>query len=107
MTKIHFVSAVVFAVLLSGCADVYDHPPPQPTTVLLKLVPADELPKDCGHPGESRVAGCFAASGFLGAPGVITMPVPREGEYAWLDVLEHEVAHANGWRHPAWQGGIE
>jgi hypothetical protein len=92
---------VSIALLAAGCApDAYTAPEAGPGVVIWVMLPAEQVPRACGHPEEPLVVGC--AHGVE----IITRP-PEPGDYALVETLNHEVDHTQGWRHPAWPGGIK
>jgi hypothetical protein len=92
-----WVIAALLSCLLGGCAaDPLIAPPTKPGVVIWRMVPQEDVAKECGYAGEGRIGGCELEGGII-----ITRP-PQAGDYSLIDTLAHEVAHAQGFTHPSW-----
>lgn len=103
VTRIGSKAAAIMTLVaaLESCSpDPYMAPPARPGYVLWQMVAADAVAAACGHPNESRVVGCEAN-------GVVTTRFPAPGDYTLIDTLAHEVSHAEGWRHQAWDEEVK
>lgn len=95
-----FLAAAIAAILLlSRCApSPYQAPPVHAGQVIWKMVPAQDVPAECGHPEARWIQGCTRGL-------EIVTRIPQRGDGDLAEILEHEVAHAQGFRHPAWADG--
>jgi hypothetical protein len=92
-------AAIAVLLLLTRCApDPYEASPVHAGQVIWKMVPADQVPAECGHPEARWIKGCSRGL-------EIVTRIPQRGDGELAEILEHEVAHAQGFHHPAWPDG--
>ncbi|MEP9376087.1 hypothetical protein ABLE91_05190 [Aquabacter sp. CN5-332] len=79
----------------------YRHKPKVP--VRIRIFPAHQVNEKCGAAFERVLFGRTfnhhnACAVPLARSCILYMP-PDDGSQWWRDLLEHETAHCNGWRH--------
>jgi hypothetical protein len=108
--NVSFVAAAALlgSISLSGCALPRDpYQPPEThggSSIMWRIAAPRDIPRLCSHADDPNVAGCALVAGPTFC--VITTPPPNVDDPGVLAILQHEVAHCQGWRHPAWPGGM-
>lgn len=96
------ITACLGLLFLVACAaDPYTPPEVHPGAVWWVFVEPGQVAAACHDAQEPRVDGCY-----LGDNTIVTAK-PTSGDYDLPEILQHEVAHSQGWTHPAWPGGTK
>lgn len=87
------ITACLGLLFLMACTqDPYAAPPVHAGLVTWLFVPAQLVPALCGDPTQTE--GCYLGNNLI----VTRLPEANDPDFA--TVIEHEVAHAQGWTHP-------